>query len=104
MTKEITATENVSSRRHIALSKRVLTVLALAFVVVVVGLTWFWLRSASEARVTCDAQYNALVNQAKTDLVKGDRPAAINSLKDARNKLRECETPTAKDVAPIWRN
>ena len=83
-------------------SKRLLIILTLALAVPVVWFTAF--RSAAQAPLTCEAQYSALVKQAKADLINGDRTAAINSLIAARNKLRDCQPPTAKDVAPIWPN
>ncbi len=82
--------------------KRLLIVLATALAVPVVWLSEF--RSAAETPVACDVQYDTLVKQAKQQLIDGDRPAAISSLIAARKTLRDCETPTAKDVAPIWRN
>src|SRR5258708_36834039 len=36
----------------------------------------------------CTDRYNALLGQAKSSLVKGDRGAAINSLVAAKNHLR----------------
>jgi hypothetical protein len=83
-------------------SKRLLIVLALALAVPIVWLSGF--RSAAQTPVACDVQYDALVKQAKEELINGDRTAAINSLIAARAKLRDCETPTAKEVAPIWSN
>ena len=102
MAEEMTGPAKLSLRSRMAPSKRLLILLALAFAVPVMWLIGF--RSTAEAPVTCDAQYNALVKQAKADLINGDRTAAINSLIAARNKLRDCQTPTAKDVAPVWRN
>jgi hypothetical protein len=83
-------------------SKWFLLVLIPAIAVPVIWLSGF--RSAAETPVSCDVAYNALVKQAKEDLINGDRAASINSLKAARAKLRDCETPTAKDVAPMWPN
>jgi hypothetical protein len=91
-------------RRRSALSKRLPIILTLVVALPVMWFIEYWFRSTPEARVTRDVQCNALLNQAKTDLVNGDRTAAINSLVAAKNKLRDCETPTAKDVAPMWPN
>ena len=102
MAQQMTGPEKLSLGSRMAPSKWLLIILTLALAVPVIWLTGF--RSAAEAPVTCDAQYNALVKQAKADLINGDRTAAINSLIAARNKLRDCQTPTAKDVAPVWRN
>jgi hypothetical protein len=102
MNEAITGSEKLNPRGRMTLSKRLLVVLALAFAIPVV---WFSLfRAAAGSPVTCEAQYDALVKQAKVELTAGDRTAAINSLIAARSKLRDCETPTAKDVAPIFRN
>jgi hypothetical protein len=40
---------------------------------------------------TCTERYNALLEQAKESLVKGDRGAAINSLIAAKIQLRTCQ-------------
>jgi hypothetical protein len=88
--------------RRMTPSKWLLVVVTLVVAVPLILLSGH--RSASEAPVACDAQYDTLVKQAKEELINGDRTAAINSLIAARAKLRDCETPTAKDVAPIWSN
>ena len=90
------------SMRQMGRSKWFLLVLIPAIAVPVIWLSGF--RSAAQTPLTCDAAYNALVKQAKEELINGDRTASINSLIAARAKLRDCETPTAKDVAPIWPN
>ena len=48
---------------------------------------------AAESRdgSSCADRYNALLGQAKSSLVKGDRGAAINSLIAARIQLHTCE-------------
>ena len=48
---------------------------------------------AAESRdgSSCADRYNALLRQAKTALVKGDRGAAINSLIAAKIQLRTCQ-------------
>jgi hypothetical protein len=48
---------------------------------------------AAESRdgYSCVDRYNALLVQAKSSLVKGDRGAAINSLMAARIQLRTCQ-------------
>jgi len=102
MADETMRPEEAGSLRRMARSSWFLIILTLAIAAPVIWLSGF--RSAAEAPVACDAQYNALVRQAKTELINGDRTAALNSLIAARAKLRDCETPTAKDVAPIWQN
>jgi hypothetical protein len=102
MAEELSAAERPTPRRRGALFKRLPIIVTLVVALSAMWLIGFWFRSTPEARVTCDAQYNALLNQAKTDLVNGDRSAAIKSLVAARNKLHDCEIPTAKDVNPMW--
>jgi hypothetical protein len=48
---------------------------------------------AAESRdaSSCADRYNALLGQAKTSLVKGDRGATINSLIAANIQLRTCQ-------------
>jgi hypothetical protein len=48
---------------------------------------------AAESRdgSSCADRYNALLGQAKSSLVKGDRGAAINSLIAAKTQLRTCQ-------------
>jgi hypothetical protein len=104
MAEELSAAESPTPRRRGALFKRLPIIVTLVVALPAIWLLGFWFRSTPEARVTCDAQYNALLNQAKTDLVNGDRTAAINSLVAAKKKLRDCETPSAKAVAPMWSN
>jgi len=80
-------------------------VLLIVLILALVPAMWFAeYRLNAQAPVSCDDQYNALVQQAKAELAKGDRTGAINSLIEARNKLRDCETPASKDVIPMWRN
>jgi hypothetical protein len=94
--------EKMSRFSRMVRSRKLIVLLTL---VVAVPLIWFSsFRSAAQAPVTCDVQYDTLVKQAKQQLINGDRTAAVNSLIAARTKLRDCETPTAKDVAPIWSN
>lgn len=57
-----------------------------------------------ESRSTCGDQYNALVKQAKDDLVKGDRAGAVRLLRAAQVQLHTCEVRTAQDVEPMFRN
>jgi hypothetical protein len=102
MAEAISGPDKLTSRSRMRLSKRLLIILTLTLAIPVVWFSVF--RSAAQSPVTCEAQYDTLVKQAKTELTAGDRTAAINSLIAARNKLRDCETPTAKDVAPIFRN
>ena len=47
--------------------------------------------AASRDRSSCADRYNALLAQAKSSLVKGDRGAAINSLLAAKIQLRGCQ-------------
>ena len=68
-------------------------------------LVWFFgFRSAAQTRTPCEEEYDTLVKQAKQELIDGDRSAAVNSLIAARPKLRDCQPPSAKDVAPMWHN
>src|SRR6266853_6737021 len=48
---------------------------------------------AAESREgsSCADRYNALLGQAKSSLVKGDRGAAINSMIAAKIQLRTCQ-------------
>ena len=92
----------VSSITKTLRSKWFLILVTIVIVLPVLWLTGF--RSAAEAPSTCEAQYESLVRQAKAELIDGDRAAALDSLMAARAKLRDCETPTAKDVAPVWPN
>jgi hypothetical protein len=100
MAEAITSTAKLDARS--SMSKRLLIILVLALALPALWFSVF--RTAASPTVTCDAQYDSLVKQAKAELINGDRTAAINSLIAARNKLRDCQTPTAKDVAPMWRN
>jgi hypothetical protein len=104
MGEDLSAAESPDRRRRSLLTKRLPIILTIVVALSVMWLIGLWFHSTPEARVTCDAQYNALLRQAKTDLINGNRMAAINSLVAAKNKLRDCETPTAKDVAPMWPN
>lgn len=49
---------------------------------------------------TCNERYNAILQQAKKALVKGDRNGAIRALVDARSKLMECERREQLNSAP----
>jgi hypothetical protein len=102
MAEAITGNQKLGSRSRMPLSKRLVIILVLALAIPVVWLSVF--RSSASPTTACDDQYDTLVKQAKAELTNGDRTAAINSLIAARNKLRDCQTPTAKDVAPMWRN
>lgn len=102
MADAITGNEKLGARSGMTVSKRLLIILVLTLAIPVVWLSVF--RSAASPTTACDTQYDGLVKQAKAELTNGDRTAAINSLIAARNKLRDCQTPTAKDVAPMWRN
>jgi hypothetical protein len=46
---------------------------------------------ADEMATACIDRYNAMVLQAKSDLIKGDRVGAINSLTAAKAQLHQCE-------------
>jgi hypothetical protein len=102
MAEAITGTEKLDLGSRVMTFKRVLIILALTIAIPVVWLSVF--RSSASPTTTCDDQYDTLVKQAKVELTNGNRTGAINSLIAARNKLRDCQTPTAKDVAPMWRN
>jgi len=58
----------------------------------------------AQSRGICGAQYNALVKQAKDDLIKGDRPGAIRLLRAAKVQLHICEVRSTRDVAPMFPN
>ena len=45
----------------------------------------------SDDSAACTARYNALLGQAKTSLIRGDRNAAVNSLIAANSQLRRCQ-------------
>ena len=60
--------------------------------------------AAAAPEGSCDDQYNALVREAKENLIKGDRVATINSLVQARTKLHSCEARSAEDVKGSWSN
>jgi len=81
--------------------RRVTIFLAAAFVV---GATGFGLQRlrAESPQGACVEQYNSLVEQAKADLISGDRAGAINSLTAARAQIRRCEVPSAISVSGIW--
>ena len=50
----------------------------------------------------CADRYNALLGQAKASLLKGDRDAAINSLRAAKVQLRRCqELEERNSTAPV---
>jgi hypothetical protein len=102
MVDETIQPEKMSRLSRMVRSRKLVIVLTVAVVVPVIWFSSF--RSAAQAPVACDVQYDALVKQAKEQLINGDRNAAVNSLIAARTKLRDCETPSAKDVAPIWSN
>ena len=102
MTEVTIGPHRASRARRMVRSKRLLILVTLAIAIPVIWLSGF--RSAAEPIVACETQYDALVKQAKGQLINGDRAAAIESLITARAKLRDCETPSAKDVAPIWPN
>jgi hypothetical protein len=102
MAEAITGTEKLGAPGRMASSKRLIVILVLSLAIPVVWFTVF--RSTASPAATCDSQYDALVQQAKAELTNGNRTAAINFLIAARNKLRDCQTPTAKDVAPMWGN
>ena len=102
MTEAISRTEKIGAPSHMTPSKRLIIILALSLAI---PLLWFSVfRSTVSPAAACDSQYDALVQQAKAELTDGNRTAAINSLIAARNKLRDCQTPSAKDVAPMWGN
>jgi hypothetical protein len=60
--------------------------------------------AAASPEGSCGDQYNALVKEAKDNLIKGDRVAAVNSLVQARTQLHLCESRTAQDVKGSWSN
>jgi len=58
----------------------------------------------AEDQGVCGDQYNALVRQAKDNLIKGDRAGAIRLLRAAKVQLHSCEVHSAQDVAPLFHN
>jgi hypothetical protein len=58
----------------------------------------------TEGRGICGDQYNALVRQAKQDLIKGDRAGAIRLLRAAKVQLHVCEVRSTQEVAPMFPN
>ncbi len=54
------------------------------------------------AERACIDKYNSFVKQAKSNLVKGDRIGAINSLVAAKAQLHQCEVTSASSVSGIW--
>jgi hypothetical protein len=87
------------------MGRRVSVVLA---AVVVAGAAAFGIqrvraeRANTEMASACVDRYNAMVGQAKSDLVRGDRIGAINSLTAARAQLHQCEVPSGISVSGIW--
>jgi len=102
MVEEALSPKIMMPARQIIRSKLFLVALALLAVMPLLWIVGF--HSAAQSPVPCEVEYDALVRQAKQELIDGNRSAALNSLIAARTKLRDCETPTAKDVAPLWQN
>ncbi len=60
------------------MSKPLIIILTL---IIAIPLVWFSVfRSTAGVPLSCDAQYDALVKQAKAQLGNGDRTASINTL------------------------
>jgi hypothetical protein len=53
------------------------------------------------AERACLDRYNGFVKQAKSDLARGDRTGAINSLVAAKVQLHQCEVASASSVSGI---
>lgn len=100
---ELHTTEKFSSLSR--MGRRVSLLLAAA---VVVGAAVFGIQrlraESADARMAsaCVDRYNAMVGQAKADLVRGDRIGAINSLTAAKAQLHQCEVPLGVSVSGIW--
>jgi hypothetical protein len=76
--------------------------LLISFLALLIPVIWFSVFHTTETpNDACNAQYDELVKQAKTELTNGDRRGALNSLIAARNKLRDCQAFNAKDVDPL---
>jgi len=58
----------------------------------------------AEGRTTCGDHYNALVKQAKDDLIGGDRAAAVRLLRAAQAQLHICAVRTTQDVESSFPN
>jgi hypothetical protein len=102
MTEATVPLKTATSPKRFARTKVFLILLTLAVVLPVIWFSSF--HSAAQTPLPCETEYDNLVRQAKQELIDGNRTAAINSLIAARAKLRDCEMPTAKDVAPLYPN
>jgi hypothetical protein len=99
------AIHSAKSRRPRSRIKIVSTFLVAVLAIGAVGFGVERLRAEnSDARMAqaCIDQYNTMVGQAKADLTRGDRIAAINSLVAARAQLHRCEVPSGVSVSGIW--
>jgi len=99
---EATAISKTASGGRSTRSKLLMIVVALLIAVPVLWFSAF--HSAAQSPLPCDVEYDRLVKLAKQELINGDRTSAINSLIAAREKLRDCQPPSPKDVAPIFPN
>jgi hypothetical protein len=90
-----------SSRR---IGRRVAVALAVIVTIGVVAIAIDHLRSETpqqRAERVCIDKYNSFVKEAKANLAKGDRIAAINSLVAAKAQLHQCEISSASSVSGI---
>jgi hypothetical protein len=84
--------------------RRVGIAAAVILAIVLIGLTVDRLTSESpqqRAERVCIDKYNSLVTQAKTNLTRGDRIGAINSLVAAKAQLHQCEVVSASSVSGV---
>jgi hypothetical protein len=56
------------------------------------------LTEIAEGRTACVCRYNALIDQAKNDLIDGDRAGAVRLLRAAQVQLNICAVRTTQDV------
>ena len=84
--------------RLIAIAAAVL----IAFAIVVIAVDRLLIETPQErAERVCIDKYNSLVRQAKSNLIKGDRIGAINSLTATKAQLHQCETTLATSVSGV---
>jgi hypothetical protein len=77
---------------------------AVLITIVVIGIVVDRLMTESpqeRAERVCIDKYDGFVRQAKSDLVKGNRVGAINSLVAAKAQLHQCEVVSASSVSGV---
>jgi len=98
---------SVEKREPMSPGRQRIALLSVVFLVIVAAAfaaeyvrTRLYERREAEA---CIERYNGFIREAKANLVRGDRTAAINSLEAARVQLHHCEVQSARSVSGIWR-